>query len=440
MFANRDPKARDVLKREVEDSLLKKPEIQKFLRPKTLLLFVSINFCASGLMSYGMTLFWPTVYAGWGGFWRGAFLAILAFFLSLSLSIAAAPAEIGLLILGLSSFGVLAGVPVGILWGAGTTASLGAGAAIVGIVAVIGAGLSFGWIIIIAQFDPIFALGLWLRTIAIRFAATSRFLSIGFWNIPANFVQTLFIVDLCHPPELVPGYNDPTINEDILTFEGLVASWRKSSLSLWKVQASILFAFFFVPAYIYRLSIKSTCWLYLPLVYIASKRDFVSGPLHLLARLGTPKEWLRRGLALITIFGFAFTTFIHNPKPELAALLGPKFVSPIEYFILIDFFALKPWQACSLLSATITAYLYFAAGDIRVNHAYAADPKARDKVAHSVGRLRILMRLRNVFSIALIVVVGIHVLLAFSPIIPWIPRYILQGLIRFYGPFMPPMQ
>ena len=81
----------------------------------------------------------------------------------------------------------------------------------------------------------------------------------------------------------------------------------------WDKVQTVASAVLFVPAYLYRLSIKSTCWLYLPLVYIASERDLALTPAHFVDRLIRGGwEWWRRILAILTLIAFA--VFHLNPR------------------------------------------------------------------------------------------------------------------------------
>jgi hypothetical protein len=50
-----------------------------------------------------------------------------------------------------------------------------------------------------------------------------------------------------------------------------------------------------------------------------------------------------------------------------------------------------------------------------------------------------MIQVRNVLSMALILMAGVHALLTFSPIALCLPAYILRGLGWFYGAYMPPI-
>ena len=61
------------------------------------------------------------------------------------------------------------------------------------------------------------AFGVVLRSFCVRILATIRFIRIGFWQIPENFRNSLFVVDVYEPARLIPAYkNILTIAEDIV--------------------------------------------------------------------------------------------------------------------------------------------------------------------------------------------------------------------------------
>ena len=128
-----------------------------------------------------------------------------------------------------------------------------------------------------------FALGVflgggWLRSVGIRFLATARHLRTGLKTFPDNWWRTLFVIDLTHPPEILPGYRRKDL---LLQISQLVDELKKVRFSLEWVVYVIAIVLMFVPAYLYRLTIKSTCWFYIPMIYIVRPARF-AGKLALL--------------------------------------------------------------------------------------------------------------------------------------------------------------
>jgi hypothetical protein len=373
------------------------------------------------------------------GFWVFLLIGFLSSYLGSAASVAAMPAgsspHTGII----SVFGTLLGPAVGAGIGDGFTTALLSGAGVAFSV-VLQSLASFLLPKTARSINFSFELGIWLRTLAIRFLATAHFLKAGFWKIPTNFSDTLFVIDARQLPELMPGYRDDSIGEDILTCDGVLRILRRAikKKDAYDISTNLIrFLIFFIPAYVYRLSIKSTCWLYLPLVYVAGTHDFGSTPAHFIDRLErSRREGWRRALATLTLAGFIITTAAHN-FTIIPEIIGKKFVSPIEYFFLINMHTIRPWQALSLLSAAITFYLFFSIRDIQVDKDHVSHPQAFNRLNKRIHRLKFLMSIRNVFSGMLILILVVHFSIFFKAVRAWIPNYILQGLAEFYGSYMP---
>ena len=109
--------------------------------------------------------------------------------------------------------------------------------------------------------------GGWLRSVFTRMSATVRFIPEGIRSLPFNWRRTLFVQDVLNVPEIIPGYyRDDMVNTSY------------TAAHIWKRPSSDRYVYFFyfiiliLPAYAYRVCIKSTFWAYSPLVYIT--RDY----------------------------------------------------------------------------------------------------------------------------------------------------------------------
>jgi hypothetical protein len=80
--------------------------------------------------------------------------------------------------------------------------------------------------------------------------------------------------------------------------------------------------------------------------------------------------------------------------------------------------------------------LFFEAGDI------IALRKATlhgSQLAKKSQWINFVMRVRNVSSTTLTVILAVHAILAFSSLATWLPAFLLGWLNWFYGAYMPPM-
>jgi hypothetical protein len=107
--------------------------------------------------------------------------------------------------------------------------------------------------------------GIFIRARAIRFIATLRHPAPGLRALPGNWLSFIFQRDTMQRPEVIPGL----AAEHMLRSENRHAFWDGvSHLEDWKNMLVVGF-FLEFPALLFRISLKSTAWLYLPLVYFA---------------------------------------------------------------------------------------------------------------------------------------------------------------------------
>ena len=134
----------------------------------------------------------------------------------------------------------------------------------------------------------------------------------------------------------------------------------------------------FIPSLLYRYSLKSTCWLYLPLIYLAHLpgrlRDGEGRLIWVRALPGEYIEWFRFWLAVLTL-GIAFFALIN--AAALHALLkaagaGETPVTIFSLLLVLDFGDIRPWQYFTLPSAALTIFLVFWLDSIRKKEAAGA--------------------------------------------------------------------
>ncbi len=290
--------------------------------------------------------------------------------------------------------------------------------------------------LVLAPHAPAILLGGWLRSVAVRMLATACHPWAGMKAMPSNWWRTLFVIDTSYPPELVPGYK----RKDMVNVSHFYRELKNITHPLQRYIYSVAFIMLFAPAYFYRLSIKSTCWFYLPLAYMA-RPAFLSIDPELLRDLllRDPREWWRRLLAVLTVAGVIISTL---PSTRgLAAELPTIIISPLEYIFLIDLSSIKPWQWFNLASATITLALFAFMGRFTIFLSHSAKNEA---LARIVNRYALWfehgMRFRNVSTTIFLLIAFVHALLWLSPLQDHLPTYILDLLRTLYGSSMPPRQ
>jgi hypothetical protein len=264
-------------------------------------------------------------------------------------------------------------------------------------------------------------LGGWLRTVTIRFVATILHFWSGLKALPENWWRTLFVVDICQAPELIPGYR----RDDFFNLRNFLARFKESNGLLEKYWSVLGFVTLYVPAYVYRIIIKSTFWLYMPLVYFSlpvKKADDLSVFLW-----NDPKEWWRRFLMVVTFaFYFAFNFVqLRLSLPEPARSL-------LRTIFVIDPNALKSWQIFSLLSALITFIIIICADRLRMSVKYARFDTTQ---AHSneifATFIVTLMRVRNLSTAGLLIVAVAYAVLWQPSLSNLLPQKMLDSMRVF---------
>lgn len=119
------------------------------------------------------------------------------------------------------------------------------------------------------MFQALFTvIGVLLRGLLIRWVATLSHLRAGLANLPRNWRETMLVIDLLHPPELLPQAG--RINY-IFTVRG---NWRnvtqKPSDAWGKIFSLTFLLAWYLPALVYRWSLKSSAWLWWPLAWALS--------------------------------------------------------------------------------------------------------------------------------------------------------------------------
>ncbi|WP_193771201.1 hypothetical protein [Candidatus Magnetaquicoccus inordinatus] len=281
------------------------------------------------------------------------------------------------------------------------------------------------------------AFGIWLRSLFTRLAATMRHLDSGCFAIPKNWWQTIGIIDLFHPPELIPG--GVAISDELSgTYWIKEFPAKITGIKIINYISHLFIIFiFFAPAFCYRWSLKSSCWFYLPLLYLVPpSKEEISGHKgeDLLCGLYNGRsEWRNRLLAIYFVVGMFL---LYWQTPLIADIRAQITKAPVLFYALfIDLNRLPVWQWPLLPSIALTYFIYFASDKyyqswqnrLRLNPATAPDPT-------DVQRLLWLHNIRTFCTFAYFLLFGFYafaVLWSQEHCLPDFPRQILNWL---YGP------
>ena len=212
---------------------------------------------------------------------------------------------------------------------------------------------------------------------------------------------------------------------------------------------------------LFRLSIKSTCWLYWPFAFVMrTPVRSADTELFLKEIINDPWATLQRRIAwatLLLIFvitlgdgalqllnGVQFHPGGATAADHFATLRAsfgdvPKMVSPLEHLFLLDFRELSLWTWLNLGSAAITICAWFYAKRLSLRHEHwkQRNPARLATVSRGASVLERLLSLRVLFVTAVTVIWLTHAVLVFTPISACLSNGAIANLEAFYGRWMP---
>jgi hypothetical protein len=245
-----------------------------------------------------------------------------------------------------------------------------------------------------------FAIGVFAVSVAARIAATLCFVVLGFRMLPRNFRRLALCTSPRQLPELVPGLPDGI---RIFTLGDLMrefASNRGSGDWLGPLFAyailPLLAAIWFLPGWLYRITLKSTAWFWWPLSYLgdAPSRSWHAELYHRQA-LYSLRGRATIGLAILTVVGF----IVINVVLSGAIFETNPLLTPLGFLFLLKQ-GVPPWQILSLLIATLSLWIVFWLNEANIVRQYGSEQNLPDIVeqaerkfywAERLGRLRFVL-------------------------------------------------
>jgi len=114
------------------------------------------------------------------------------------------------------------------------------------------------------------ASGMWCQSVFEKIKATLCHLPEGCSSLAENWRELVWVQDFLHPLELLLGIERAT-NLDGFTMREISRidhGEEGGNRIFWSILKYFLIPTFFIPAWLYRLSLKSTCWFWWPLVFV----------------------------------------------------------------------------------------------------------------------------------------------------------------------------
>ena len=245
----------------------------------------------------------------------------------------------------------------------------------------------------------------------IRVTATARHIRKGIECLPANFRRLVFCTSPSELPEIVPGLSATRSELNLRRFWYF---WyfvgRKPTGLAWRILGPIAALIIYPPAWLFRFTMKSTVWFWWPIAYLGADRNESRRPeLFHWRRRHSLRAKVTYFLAALSIASFLVTNIALAPD----LLTGNPLLVVYGYFFLIDWTALYPWQMLSLCMAVISLVILFRMDNLGGEYEYAKthDSDYLKTVERKFVALEFVVRVRSIFWVLYIVIVGSHIAL-----------------------------
>jgi hypothetical protein len=282
------------------------------------------------------------------------------------------------------------------------------------------------------------ALSALVMSLIVRIGATLRHLGPGLHSLPQNFRRLTLCTSPRQEPELVPGLLPGTTD---FTFTDVLQRILKET-GLQRTAAFLSYGPFlpiwFLPGWLYRVSLKSTAWFWWPLTFLMGDLSRAKDPQEF-HRTTIGSLWAKASIALsiITILTFLWSNLVETgvvfkDNPLLIA---------VGYFLVVDW-SLRPWQLFPIALAVLSVAIVFLVDDAAGQYHLAKTEGKDELVARSETKFRAIeriTRLRLILFIVFTLLVGAHTLLYFNSTQCWlnVPSNIEGWAEWVYGKRMP---
>lgn len=183
--------------------------------------------------------------------------------------------------------------------------------------------------IFVVLYTPFLLLGIVIRSIIIRIFATAKYLVIGFECIPKNWWEMSMQQDITYSSELLPGAGKIS---KYMSCDGLFNFDLKRGLSDEYTKTTITVHFiglltFKVISLVYRLSLKSTIWLWLPLIFVSIKKflfpkKYTINDIRLYLFWTTKSIIMPIAICLLFVVFYIYKNNVNSPLLELIDIEG----------------------------------------------------------------------------------------------------------------------
>jgi hypothetical protein len=261
------------------------------------------------------------------------------------------------------------------------------------------------WLINGSKFVSI-GIAILLLTVAIRIGATCLYIRSGVAALPSNFRRLILCTSPAQPPELVPGLE---ATSSALKFSNML-DFLRSNLDWHNVELLPAVLIPTLPAWLYRITIKSTAWFWWPLAFLGGDLKRVQRPevLHWQV-MGSLWAKTSIALAILSLVAFAAANLVFDG----AMFERNPLLTPVGYLLLIDW-KLRSWQVCALAGSALSVVIVYLLNDVSGQYRIAQDindSELLNAAQYKFGWIERLARFRFLVLLLFWCLVGTHAFL-----------------------------
>jgi hypothetical protein len=295
--------------------------------------------------------------------------------------------------------------------------------------------LTLGWaVFMLVALLLAMAGGTALRALLCRVGATTRNLTKGLRCVPENWKETNFLIDSTLPAELMPGIRQKT---GLFSSDALLPIFGDVGTPGFRfVLGTLTSLIFFLPALLYRLNIKATCWFWWPLAYFLKPLPNTDKVSQQKQALCWPWDNRMQNLLILVpaVLVIALLIYHYCDPAAWAELKNASAVPiPLKLILGMEWTYLPPWHwALLIIEITGLGMLWISgsASSHKLNHNWKVYSQAGMK--RDLLLMEWLTRVRSLASIGLMLLGLGMCLISFPDWRKHLPQPILQQLESFY--------
>ena len=267
---------------------------------------------------------------------------------------------------------------------------------------------------------------------------TLRHVGCGVRALPRNFRRLAVCTSPKQVPELVPGIEPGETMFTLPDLLQMLKSARHSDSALAYFYIPPVMLMWFLPGWLYRLTLKSTVWFWWPLAFLGDDLRYARDPV-LFHRQKMRSLW---GLTSIVVAIGTIATFVIVHFVLSGAIFQTNPLLTLAGLLLVVDWSLAPWQLLPLAAALLTVATVYRVDYVRgeYQHAIATDNvPLRQRAERKFGWVERILRFRLLLVLLFWLAAAGQALLYFNSLKCWfdLPANVALNAHWLYGDKLP---